>query len=341
MLKNCELAVVVPAFKGRFLSEALRSICEQTEKRFNLYVFDDCSPDEIGEIFDSVASLPNATYFRFEENLGGKSLVAHWNRCVRRTNGEPWVWLFSDDDLADPTCVSGFYSSLAESAKLGADAEPHVYRFNSLLIDEENTVRRVNPPHPARESPVSFAYHRLVGYRLSFAPDHIFRRSQFDRHGGFVDLPFGLGSDDASWITFSGTRSIATVEGPFVSWRLSGLNISGSGSESIAKIVGYFEFAEWMKRRFSEVAVLGDGRPQKLDIGACADAWALGHIQGSRKIFSPAAILRLMREGRRRLGIPGARILFLACGANQRTWARGLKSCLRSLFPSMLGSNVQ
>lgn len=45
-----KLAIVMPAYKARFLRQALESIAQQTDKRFTVYVGDDASPDDIKEI---------------------------------------------------------------------------------------------------------------------------------------------------------------------------------------------------------------------------------------------------------------------------------------------------
>ena len=74
---------LLPAFKITFFADALRSIKNQTYKDFKCLVSDDCSPDDIKSIFDrTVGNDPRFVYRRNEENIGSKSLVAHWNLLV-------------------------------------------------------------------------------------------------------------------------------------------------------------------------------------------------------------------------------------------------------------------
>ena len=65
---------------------------------FVLYIGDDASPERLDKIVESYQNKVNLVYHRFSENMGGKDLVAHWERCIQ-LSAEPFIWLFSDDDL--------------------------------------------------------------------------------------------------------------------------------------------------------------------------------------------------------------------------------------------------
>ena len=107
-----KLAIVIPAYKDSFLKESLDSIVSQTCKNFTLYIGDDCSPYDLKMIVDKYKGSMNVVYKRFETNLGGKDLVAQWERCINLTQGEPYIWLFSDDDILENNCVEEFYKIL-------------------------------------------------------------------------------------------------------------------------------------------------------------------------------------------------------------------------------------
>lgn len=93
------MAIVIPAYKGRFLKKTLDSIAVQAHKdEFVLYIGDDASPERLDKIVESYQNKVNLVYHRFSENMGGKDLVAHWERCIQ-LSAEPFIWLFSDDDL--------------------------------------------------------------------------------------------------------------------------------------------------------------------------------------------------------------------------------------------------
>ena len=124
------LAIVIPAYKSTFLRETLESIANQTDKGFTLYIGDDCSPYDLKSIVNEFQNRINIVYHRFEENLGGENLVAHWERCIALTNGEPYIWLFSDDDTMDPRCVESF-NSLPNHVK-----ENSLVHFDIKMIDD-------------------------------------------------------------------------------------------------------------------------------------------------------------------------------------------------------------
>src|SRR5262245_22473447 len=140
------LAIVIPAYKPHFFRAALDSVVAQTDRRFRVYVGDDGGPPEIRRIAESFAgSGIDIVYRRFEESLGARSLTAHWNRCVALSS-EPWVWLFSDDDVMDPECVASIHAGI-ESARSG-----DLLRFDTDVIDARGKTIAVNAPHPATES---------------------------------------------------------------------------------------------------------------------------------------------------------------------------------------------
>src|SRR5690606_24685830 len=98
-----------PAYKADFFEATLISIAAQTDKRFVLYIGDDASNDDVAGIVARFRPEISIVYHRFGENVGGRDLVAHWERCIGLTAGEEWVWLFSDDDTMDAGCVAAFY----------------------------------------------------------------------------------------------------------------------------------------------------------------------------------------------------------------------------------------
>jgi glycosyltransferase involved in cell wall biosynthesis len=244
-----ELAIIIPAYRERFFGEALTSLAQQTDQRFHLYVFDDCSEEDLKAVYDSIFGVSkNSSYFRFPANLGRESLAQHWNRCVRSTHGEPWVWLFSDDDVADPDCVSAFYRELEN------EIPAHVYRFNTMRIDSAGQVIAIHPPHPREERAELFAYHRLTGQRKSFVSEYLFNRDVFNKHDGFVAFPYALGSDDASWITFTEDLPIRTISGTNVYWRQSDQNVSRvAGIESHKKYLALADYAAWLESHLTRI----------------------------------------------------------------------------------------
>ena len=292
------LAIVIPGYKGRYLQATLQSIAAQTDQRFRLYVFDDGSPEDLGAIFRA-ENMENAAFHRFEQNIGGRSVVESWRRCVAQTR-EPWVWLFSDDDLMHPGCVAAFHRALEQDG----DAF-NVYRFNTLVINQDGNVTRINQPNPELESAAEFIYHRLTSQRESLAPEHIFRRSAYDARGGFVEFPFALGSDDATWINLAGTDTLLRcIAGPRVCWRLSDINISSLSSGYVDKLLGLLAYAQWLLQRpGDEIFRTVDGRPAVFELRGLVRKWFLTQLRRCRHVFSVEEARVLARETSAKLGI--------------------------------------
>lgn len=269
-----KLAIVIPAFKGKFLATALKSITKQTNQDFQVYVCDDGSPEDLRSICKNFLSPINGTYKRFEPNMGARRVVQHWNRSVACAS-EPWVWLFSDDDIMEPTCVEAFLHEL----ELGEHTATSVYRFNTLTIDADDRVLFINPPHPQNESAVEFAYHRLANQRRSYAPEYVFRRNAWLQNGGFVDFPYAQGSDDASWITFAGDDGIRLVAGPHVQWRQSQANISGASADRLVEIIkSGVDLANWFQKRFDHESPLPASTPQAFSMRQLARGWMMQRL---------------------------------------------------------------
>ena len=128
-----QLAIIIPAYKSKFLRQTIDCLVNQTNQNFNLYIGDDNSPFNLKEIVNDYNDKLTITYHRFSNNIGGKNIVNQWNRCVELIKDEKWIWLFSDDDIADTNCVETFYKTIK------MDAEKYdVDRFNTRVIDDNN-----------------------------------------------------------------------------------------------------------------------------------------------------------------------------------------------------------
>lgn len=233
-----QLAIVIPAYRSLFLRQTLESISNQTDKRFRVYVGDDASPEDLRSICEDFKERIDLRYVRFDDNLGRTSLTAQWKRCVELSS-EPWVWLFSDDDVMDQGCVRAFQSEPKSGCNL--------LRFNVNVIDSDGrVVERCD--FPGRLSARKFARMRLQGKIRSYAVEYIFRRSAFDSAGGFVDFDLAWHSDDATWIRLSSKGGIRTIASSAVSWRRSGGNITSIVTKDIAirKLNASLEYFRWL-----------------------------------------------------------------------------------------------
>ena len=226
-----QLAIVIPAYKATFLRATLDSIVAQTCQDFTLYIGDDSSPYQLGDIVDEYRSKIDLLYHRFETNLGGKDLVAQWERCIAMSQGEPYIWLFSDDDVMEPRCVETFLS-LPEEIR-----DNYIVHFNIHQIDEKGTIEKTPPLYPPKLSAKEYLDKKLFKpYLISYVVEFVYPRWVYEKTGGFQNFDMAWGSDFITWIKFADAcNGIYTIDGnqTKVRWRSSNENISPNKSHDI------------------------------------------------------------------------------------------------------------
>lgn len=237
------LAIIIPAYKATFLATALDSIAAQTCQDFTLYIGDDCSPNNLEEIVDKYRDKINLVYKRFDTNLGGKDLVAQWERCIDMTQGEDWLWLFSDDDVMQKNCVEEFYKTNKEKPKAG------LIHFNVNCLDNATGKILPLPKFPDFCSSKFYLDEKLKGHLISFVVEFVVRRDIFFDNGRFQNFDLAWGSDFISWVKFSDAAGgIDTCGNAKVLWRKSDENISPDKSNPILvrKIRSLTDNAKWL-----------------------------------------------------------------------------------------------
>jgi glycosyltransferase involved in cell wall biosynthesis len=288
-----ELAIVIPAYKTKFLRESLQSIVSQTDQNFQLYIGDDCSPEPVVDIVQEFSKKLSLKYHRFDRNLGGTSLVKQWERCVRLSE-EPWVWLFSDDDTMEPGCVAAFLAELEKTR-----GQHDLYRFNTIWVNSNKNTSEENPPYPTEETGVDFLHAKLHNTRRSTLQELIFSRQAWEACGGIPDFPLAWASDDAFIAKLGTHRSIRTIAGPRVVWRWSNMNITSDNSapKLRAKLKASEEFVRWVIDYFEGQMPKGQ-RPDRAEILRLTENWFFAFVdytwrfmdlQSSRQIEKLAA----------------------------------------------------
>lgn len=247
-----DLAIIIPAYKETFLEEAIQSISSQTCKDFTLYVGDDCSPYPLKNIVDNYAGKIKIIYHRFETNIGGKDLVAQWERCISLSKNEKWIWLFSDDDVMEPNCVASFYKAIKETSSYY-----DVYHFNVNIIDEHSKVKKVPPSYPQVLDSYQFYKKKMLGKIISLVVENVFSRNIYEKTGGFQNFDLAWGSDTATWIKFSSDKGMYTIPKSKILWRESSQNISPNHSTPIVirKANALLDFFQWSFNYFQNKSI--------------------------------------------------------------------------------------
>ena len=74
MHPKISFTIAIPAYKGKFLKEAIQSCFNQTYALFEIIVLDDASPENIMEICYGFSD-PRLKYFRNDVNVGAEKVV--------------------------------------------------------------------------------------------------------------------------------------------------------------------------------------------------------------------------------------------------------------------------
>ena len=275
------LAIVIPAYKARFLGRTLHHIAEQSCNDFTLYIGDDNSPENLKPIVEEYRDKIDIVYHRFEENMGGRDLTGHWERCIALSK-EPLVWLFSDDDVMPK---DGVERVLREYNNHKESTERLFMRLPLVVVDENEVVLHSNPPFDKpRISGYEFLLDKLSCKISSAAVEYIFSRDVLERCGGFVKFPVAWCSDDASWAKFATyTDGIISLSGEAVGWRnAQGENISNSTKYDSEKLDATAQFIRWID--FTFVKQMGADKALKKAIRRYAHTILTCSVRGNYSI---------------------------------------------------------
>lgn len=229
------VTVAIPAYKAKFLKEALLSVVGQTYRNLEIVVVNDKSPEDVKGIVDSIKD-DRIRYYENKENVGGENPANNWNVCLSLAHGEFFA-LLCDDDIYDKTFV--------EKMLALADSYPdvNVFRTRANFIDGEGNVTDWYPCAPAFEDVDDYMWHVHRGLRKQTISEFLYRRDHIRRLGGFSLLPLAWYADYLSVFRFALQGGIATCPEMLMHFRLSGLNISSRDDQNIEeKLVAASEY---------------------------------------------------------------------------------------------------
>ena len=251
-----KVSFILPAYKRRFLREAVSSILAQTFRDFELVVVDDCSPEDLKSVVDGFHDA-RLSYHRNEKNLGRGDLVASWNHAIEYAHGE-WIVLASDDDVYD--------SRFAEKLLALADRYPDVdvLHCRMVAIDENGGWNWIGQPRAEYETPVEMLYHCGVLRLAQRMPDLMIRRKAIVENGGYVWSPKAWFSDHESAIWFSRKTGAAFAREILFYWRESNENISLRTDDAEEKLRAHEIHRKWVWNYISGLSPISESDAQIL-----------------------------------------------------------------------------
>ncbi len=228
----------MPAYKARFLKQAIESILCQTLSDWELVIVDDKSPDDLKSVVDKYSD-PRIRYYRNEHNLGGENLVRQWNYCITLANGD-WIALAADDDLYSPT----FCEECLRLIKKYPTVD--LIRARVLQIDESGKPLWDDGVLSEITNKYEFLYDWLTAKAFTCIGNYLFRKEALMKMGGFMDYPCAFGSDIATPIALS-KNGVANTADMLFSFRQSGQHLSADTSRFKEKIAGIIQLSEWFR----------------------------------------------------------------------------------------------
>lgn len=251
-MQNVKYTFLLPAFKSRYLEEALESIRQQTYKNFKVIVSDDCSPEPLKPIFDLFAHDSRFSYRRNEQNMGSKSLVSHWNLLADLCDTE-FLIMAGDDDVYDP-------HFLEEIDKLTIKyPEVDLFHARACVIDEKGEVVKHDAMYEEEVSQLEFLAFFGKEDHIECIANNVYRASQLKQTGGFVDYPLAWASDTATNNKMA-RNGVASTTKILFRFRMSGINISSIGKDNAIarkKMQAAFLFDAQLSNLFSSFPANG------------------------------------------------------------------------------------
>lgn len=231
---------VLPAYKAKYLASSIESILSQTYKEFEVIIVNDASPEDLDSIINSFQDT-RISYYKNQENVGGKDLVKQWNHCLTYAKGE-YIILASDDDLYTPNFLSTFIPLIKKYPKV------NVFRARSLDIDGNGNICGTDSYYKEYLETNEFRYLWFIGVKGGIA-NYIFKRNKLLSMGGFVNFPLAWGSDEATILQMA-NNGIVTTNDYLFKFRWSGINISSNNKDcfQIQKLKARIYFCQWRKQ---------------------------------------------------------------------------------------------
>lgn len=239
------VSFLLPAYKGRFLSEAIESILFQSFTDFELIIVNDCSPDDIDRIVSNFND-PRIRYYHNNENIGKENLVAQWNRCLEFAQGQ-WTIMASDDDIYEPN----FLEELMLLTKKWPECD--VFHSNVKCIDANGKIVRINVPFEEHEEMIQYAYLHDVHYRWHSMPEWMLRTEELRKIGGYVYFPTATWSDVATVYVLAANKGVVCCNRPLLLARNSGINITFSPKTAIGRAMAWEQYSFWCKSYFESI----------------------------------------------------------------------------------------
>ena len=241
-----KLAIVIPYYKIDFFEQTLRSISQQTDKRFTLYIGNDFSQNNPLQLIDKYFDKTDYQYFDYKENLGGKNLASQWERILENVT-EEWFQILGDDDMIADNFVEEFYKNIEqiENQKIC------IVKISQCLIDENSIQNTTFSSSQKIISTKTFLEGKFLMSERSSLSEHIFKLAEYKKYF-FKKYPLAWHSDDMAVVQLSIPYGIYFIDSTHVLVRFSEKSISGDISNdknnNLKEEASYYFFEDLLNK---------------------------------------------------------------------------------------------
>lgn len=135
-----KISVIVPCYSvgSKFLSEALKSINQQTYENWEIILVDDCSPHQEWKM-DIVANLINDHKLKLINNQKNLGLSISRNIGFDKSNGDIIIFLDADDKYSN----NNFFKYLNKKFNEFEDLDVLHFSFQNFLKNEKKKINKI------------------------------------------------------------------------------------------------------------------------------------------------------------------------------------------------------
>ena len=238
------LAIVIPYYKIDFFEETLKSVADQTDQRFTLYIGNDASPSDPLPLIQKYFKEDEYRYFNYIKNIGGKNLAMQWERILENVT-EEWFLILGDDDMIAENFVEEFYKNLYEVNNLDIS----VIRYSQRWVNELNKPISTSTYFPVVNTTKDIWRSKYFDYVPSSLSEHIFRKDIYNIYH-FYKLPLAWYTDDVAILQFSRDKGVFFINNSSATIRISNSNISGKKDNEAQKKEAKYLYEEFILNHY-------------------------------------------------------------------------------------------
>lgn len=211
-----KLAIVIPYYKIDFFEETLKSLADQTNKSFNIYIGNDNSPEDPQDLILKYNYENNITYHAFDENYGSKGLLTEqWDRCIALSQNEEWLMILADDDYVSPNFVQSFYDNVNGAQNLNI----HLLRFKMRRVTFDNQFL-IDLEQPDFYPGNKYLWDDELHKRFISISENVFSRSIYTERG-LRKYPLAWRVPFMMYMDFANDKNVMGINSSFVAIRRS------------------------------------------------------------------------------------------------------------------------